>query len=234
MVSLTCLDRAIYDRIRIQGEIRWRIEVAAIKGRGTYQRSRVEGVTDLSPPSLTPGILRLGSCQGRSCPRKGKKEGFCQEDTGVKGVPFKMVFLLTPVSLLQVYFILTSPTIQGLYLCWVAFVQRLILNRSSSPLNYKFFPPTQPRYWDTPVITQRGGGLSQPGTLSLVQIVIFPDSLDTQGLGKGNIPVVLDNVVNTYGCCQHVTIFLRDGGGIGLTDPWWIVRDCWSFYQLKN
>ena len=47
-------------------------------------------------------------------------------------------FFLTPVRLLQVYFVLISRTIQGLYLRWAVFVQRLISTRSSSSLNYTF------------------------------------------------------------------------------------------------
>ena len=67
-----------------------------------------------------------------------RKEGVCQEDTGVKGIPFEMVCSLTPISLPQVYFVLNSCTSQGLYLHWVAFVQSFPSNRLSSLLNYKF------------------------------------------------------------------------------------------------
>ena len=56
-----------------------------------------------------------------------RKEGVCQEYTGVKGIPFEMGYFLTPVSLLQVYFGITSWTSQGLYLLWAVFLQRLIL-----------------------------------------------------------------------------------------------------------
>ena len=44
---------------------------------------------------------------------------------------------LTPVSLLQVYFVITFWTSQGLYLCRAAFLQRLISTWSISLLNYK-------------------------------------------------------------------------------------------------
>ena len=49
-----------------------------------------------------------------------------------------MGFFLTLVSLMQVYFVITSRTSQVLYLRWAIFLQRLILARSSSLLNYKF------------------------------------------------------------------------------------------------
>ena len=55
-----------------------------------------------------------------------RKEGVCKEDNDVKGIPFEMGFFLTLVSLLQVYFVLTSWTRQGIYLCCKAFVQHLI------------------------------------------------------------------------------------------------------------
>ena len=54
-----------------------------------------------------------------------RKDGICQEDTGVKGILFEMVCFLTPVSLLQVYFVLASQTSQKNYLCRAVFVQRL-------------------------------------------------------------------------------------------------------------
>ena len=55
-----------------------------------------------------------------------RKEGIFQEDTGIKGIPFKIICFLTLVSLMQVYFVLTSQTSQGVYLCRAAFVQHLI------------------------------------------------------------------------------------------------------------
>ena len=57
---------------------------------------------------------------------------------------FEMGCFLTLVRLLKVYFLLTSQKIQGVYFCPAAFVQRLILTQSSSPLHYKFFSPTHP------------------------------------------------------------------------------------------
>ena len=51
MVSIRCSEKVIYGKFRSQGEIMWRVEVADIKGRGTYQRSLVEGGTDLNPPA---------------------------------------------------------------------------------------------------------------------------------------------------------------------------------------
>ena len=68
-----------------------------------------------------------------------KKEGVYQEDTRVKGIPFEMGCFLTPVSLLQVYYMLTYWTRQGHYLFREAFVQQFILNKLISPLNYKRF-----------------------------------------------------------------------------------------------
>ena len=55
MVLVRCLRKAIYKSFWRQGEIRLRFEVADIEGRGTYQRSRVKGGTDLNPPSVKMG-----------------------------------------------------------------------------------------------------------------------------------------------------------------------------------
>ena len=51
-----------------------------------------------------------------------RKKGVCQEETRAKGIPFEMGCSLTPASLLQVYFVLTSWISQGLYLRRVTFV----------------------------------------------------------------------------------------------------------------
>ena len=48
-VSIRFLVKAINGRLWCQGDIRWRVEVYDIKGRGTYHRSRVEGGTELTP-----------------------------------------------------------------------------------------------------------------------------------------------------------------------------------------
>ena len=45
------------------------------------------------------------------------------------------------------------------------------------------------------------------------------DSLDTRGLGEGNIYVVLDDVVDTYSCGRHVKIHLEVEGGSYLMAP---------------
>ena len=109
--------------------------------RGTYQSSLAEGETDLTPQLDTGGVeVRLMSGENLLEAReegKRNKVGVCQEDTGVKGIPFGIGFFLTSVSLLQFYFVLTSWTSQELYLRRAAFVQCLISTRSSSPLNYK-------------------------------------------------------------------------------------------------
>ena len=55
MVLVRCLRKAIYWRFGRQGEIRSRFQVSDIEGRGTYQRSQVEGGTDLTPPSWHQG-----------------------------------------------------------------------------------------------------------------------------------------------------------------------------------
>ena len=41
-------------------------EVDEIEGMGNYHRGRVEGATDLTPPSLKSGGLTSGSSQERS------------------------------------------------------------------------------------------------------------------------------------------------------------------------
>ena len=65
MVLIRRLGKTITGIIWHQVKIRLRVEVAVIEGRGAYQRRRFEGGTDITPPSLTLGVLRLGSCQGR-------------------------------------------------------------------------------------------------------------------------------------------------------------------------
>ena len=158
-----------------------------------------------SPPQLdTRGIdVRLMSEESLLEAReeiRRTKEGFCQEDNGVKGIPFEMGCYLTPVSLLQVYFVISSRKSQGLYLCWTLFVQHLLSNQSSSPLNYKFFPPTLPDRPIEPCNEACGRRSPQPRTINLGQLGLIQDSLDTWGLGQVNIPVVSDNVVETYAC----------------------------------
>ena len=56
------------------------------------------------------------------------KEGVCQEGTGVKGIPIKIGCSVTPVSLLQVYIVITYWTSLGLYARWAAFEQHLLSN----------------------------------------------------------------------------------------------------------
>ena len=63
------------------------------------------------------------------------KEWVYQKDTGIMSIPSEMGCSLTLLILLQVYIVLTSWTIQGLYICYAAFVQRLHYTRSSFPLN---------------------------------------------------------------------------------------------------
>ena len=91
---------------------------------------------------------------------------------------------LTPVRLLQVYFVLTCRTRQGLYLRQVAFVQRLISTRFSSPLNYKFLPPNCPKRLREPCHEAGGGRSSQPRIIRLGHIGLIQVSLDTQGIGR--------------------------------------------------
>ena len=75
IVSVRRLGKAIIGRFWRQGNIRLRFEVDDIEGRGDYWRSRFEDGTDLVSPSLTLGVSRSGSCQGRTHQRPGRKEG---------------------------------------------------------------------------------------------------------------------------------------------------------------
>ena len=142
--------------------------------------------------------------------------------------------LLTPVSLLQVYFVLTFQTSQGLHLCQAEFVQFPISTRLISTLNYKFFPPTHTERLREHYHEAGGGRLFQPGTISWGQLGLIRDSLNAQGIGQGNIPIVSDYVVDTYACGRHGTRPLRGRGRIGFTGPWCIVRGFWSCYQWQN
>ena len=85
-----------------------------------------------SSPQLDTGGIKVRLVSGKSLLESReeggrRKEGVCQEDTGVKGIPFEMDCSLTPVSLLQVYFVLIYRTSQELYLRLVTFVQHLLL-----------------------------------------------------------------------------------------------------------
>ena len=116
-----------YEKERLSGGLRWMTSKGGEPIIGT--ESRV-GLT--SPPQIDTGGGEVRIVSGESLLEareevSRRKEGVFQEDTGVKVIPFEMVCFLTPVILLQVYFVLTSWTIQGLYLHRVAFVQRLIL-----------------------------------------------------------------------------------------------------------
>ena len=191
------------------------------------------------PSSLTPGGLRSGSCQGRAYSRPGKKEGLGRK-VSIRRIPdsrgsiFEMGCSLTPLSLLQVYFVLNYRTIQGLCLCWADFVQRLISTRSISPIKHKFFPPTCPERLRGSCHEAGGRRSSQPRTIIWGHLGLIRDSLDARELGQGDIPVVLDDDVDTYACGRHSTSSFRGIGGIGFTGPWWIFRDFWSCYQWQN
>ena len=142
--------------------------MADIEGRVTYHRSRVEGGTELSP-RLTPGRLRSVSFQGRAYYSPGKKvvggrKGCIRSIPASRGSIFETGCFMTPVSLLQVYFVLNYWTSQGIYLRRAAFLQRLILIRLSSLHNYKFLPPTFPKILIEPCHEAGGGGLTNTET----------------------------------------------------------------------
>ena len=84
-------------------------------------RGAVSRVGLTSPPQIDTGGIEAGLMSGESLldyreEVRRMKEWVCHEDTGVKGIPFEMGCFLTMVSLLQVYFVLTSWTSQVLYL----------------------------------------------------------------------------------------------------------------------
>ena len=141
---------------------------------------------------------------------------------------------LTLLIILQVYIMLTFRTIQWIYLCQVAFSQHHKLTWSISPLNYKFFPPTCTERTRENFNEAGGRKSSQPGTIIWGLLGLIRESLDASGFGQVNIHVMSETFVNTYACIQQVTSFLSGRELIGLTDPWWIVRDCWSCYQGGN
>ena len=51
MVSIGCSGKAITGIFWRQGKIRLRVEMADIKNKGAYRRSRFEGGDDLIPPA---------------------------------------------------------------------------------------------------------------------------------------------------------------------------------------
>ena len=74
---------------------------------GAYLRVRLT-----SSPQLDTGGIEVRLMSGESLLEareegRSRKEGVCQEGTGVKGIPFEMGCSLTPLILLQVYFVLT-------------------------------------------------------------------------------------------------------------------------------
>ena len=188
------------------------------------------------PTILTPGGLRSCSCQRRAYYRLGKKEGGGRK-WSVRRIPawrlsiLETCFSLTPVSLLQVYFVLTSQTSQGIYLHQEEFVQHLILTRLSSLCNYIIFPPTLPeRLWE-PCHEAEGSSSSQFGTISWGHLGYIWDSFDAWRLGQGNIPVVSDDVVDTYSLVNTLQVMWEVEGELYILAPLYIVRYCWSCYH---
>ena len=80
----------------------------------------------------------------------------CQEDTGVKGIPFELGCFLILVSLLKNYIVLTPCTSHVLYLSWEEFEQRLQFTLLSSLLNYNFLSPNFPERLREPYHMTRG------------------------------------------------------------------------------
>ena len=66
MASIRWSGKAIYGRFWRQGDIRWRCEVTDIEGRGTYQRSRAEDGTDLTPQYWQRGDWGKAHVRGES------------------------------------------------------------------------------------------------------------------------------------------------------------------------
>ena len=64
MVLIRCPRKEISVRIRRQWKIRSRAEVDDIERRGAHQRSRLEGVTDLTPPQLDTGVFEVSLMSG--------------------------------------------------------------------------------------------------------------------------------------------------------------------------
>ena len=92
-VSIRCSGKAIYGRFRHQGEIRWRVRRMTLKGGEpiTGAKSRV-GLT--SPSQLDTGGIEVRLTSGESLLEsreegRRRKEGVCQEDTGVMGIYFR-------------------------------------------------------------------------------------------------------------------------------------------------
>ena len=112
------------------GELRW----LTLKGEGPI-RGYDSRVRLTSPPHIDTGGVDVRIMSGDSLldsreEGSRRKEGVCQEDNSVNGISFKMGCFLTPVRLLQVYFVLASWTSQVLYLRRAAFLQCLVLTRS--------------------------------------------------------------------------------------------------------
>ena len=94
------------------------------------------------------------------------RKGSVRRIPASRGSNLKIGCFLTLVSLLQVYFVLTSRKIQGLHLCRAEFVQRLISNRLSSPLKYIFFLLTHSERLIELFREAGGKRSSQPGTIN--------------------------------------------------------------------
>ena len=62
----------------------------------------------------------------------------------------------------------------------------------------QLFSPTHPKRQIEPCHEAGGRRYSQPGTISCSHIGLIQDSRDAPGLGQGNIPIVSEDVVDTY------------------------------------
>ena len=84
---------------------------------------------------------------------------------------------------------------------------------------YKFLPPTCSSRLREPSHEAGVGRYSWPGTISWGHLGLIQDSIDAQRLGQVNIPVVLEDVMDTYAYGQHSTSSLRGRGGVIFNAP---------------
>ena len=106
-------------------------------------------------------------------------------------------------------FVLTSWKSQGFYLRQATFVQLLHLTQSITSPNQHFFH--QPALRD-PCHDSGGRKSSQLRAIISVHFGLIRESLNDQGLGQLNIPVVSEYGVDTYFCRRNGTIQLRGRG----------------------
>ena len=223
MVLIRRFGEKITGIIWSQGKIGLNFEVDVIEGRGDYWRIRFDSGTDLTPQNWQRGDwsqthVRGGPIRGQ----EGRKEEERRGLSGVywcQGILVKLGCDLTPVRIPQVYIVFNSKTSLGFYLCQAAFVQCFTRFDWVIHFKTKFFPSTLSERLREPCHESGEKRSSEPRNIIWGHIGLIWDSPNPWRLGKENIHVVSDNVVETYAYSWHGTSNLIGRREKILTDP---------------